>query len=61
MLFDVPSEGRKCGCPKLLNIDHENEGYVSIVGSGFGLDYPVRDLITGPDFGCIHYEAKQDG
>lgn len=45
---------RACGCPKLIDINEL--GYVAVTGSGFGLDYPVCDLITGPNFGCVHWE-----
>lgn len=56
---DVPTTAKACGCPALLSIDQENEGYSAVRGNGFGLDYPVCDLVTGPDFGCVQWRAKE--
>lgn len=55
----VPITAKACGNPQLVDIDGHGKGYAAIEANGFGLDYPVCDFITGPDFGCIHWEAKE--
>ena len=50
------TEAKACGFP-MVNINEQ--GYEGVKGNGFGLDYPVCDLITGPDFGCVLHEEKQ--
>lgn len=51
-------DSKACCSPKLIDIEEHKEGYAAIKGDGFGLDYPVCDLMTGPDFGCVHHEVK---
>ena len=46
-----------CRSPKLVDIN--DRGYEGVAGTGFGMDYPVCHLVTGPDFGCIHHEPKE--
>jgi hypothetical protein len=52
-------ESKACGSPILVDIDGHKDGYLAVSGDGFGLDYPVCDLMTGPDFGCVHHEEKK--
>ena len=51
---DVPA--RICGNPNLVDID--SLGYRAVGGDGFGLDYPVCNLVTGPEFGCVHWNGE---
>lgn len=50
------TDAAPCHCPQLINIDEK--GYGAVAGNGFGLDYPVCELFTGPEFGCVHWEGK---
>lgn len=55
----VASKAKRCGSPKLIDINDHKEGYVAVKDDLFGLDYPVCDLVTGPDFGCVNHEPKE--
>ncbi len=46
---------RPCQHPDLRDVD-EAGGYDCIGPDDFGLDYPVCDLMTGPDFGCRKWQ-----
>ena len=56
VILEYDAVAKACGNQEIVDI--EETGYGSVTGSGFGLDYPVCDLITGPDFGCVHWEAN---
>jgi len=56
---DQPAECKECGSPALIDIDDAPGGYLAVKGDGFGLDYPVCGLITGPEFGCVRWEPLQ--
>jgi hypothetical protein len=47
-----------CKNPALVDID--SKGYESVPEDGFGLDYPVCDLVTGPKFGCLKWEPSTE-
>lgn len=47
-----------CDNPDLLSVEHMKNGYASIPHDGYALDYPVCDLVTGPDFGCHKWTAN---
>jgi hypothetical protein len=49
-----PLSVKECGNPSLADIDEG--GYGAVPENGFGLDYPVCGLITGPQFGCTLHE-----
>lgn len=37
----------------------EGGGYDSVPADSCALDYPVCDLITGPQFGCVKWEPNE--
>ncbi len=60
----LPAEGRYpdrkvCRSPKMIDRDDMPRFDQGVTGDGFGLDYPVCDLVTGPDFGCVHFEGRE--
>lgn len=48
--FYNPHGAAECKCPKMVG--GEIDGIEDAIGGG--------TLITGPDFGCVHWEKKSD-
>lgn len=46
-----------CASPNLY-VDQRVEGNDGNARIASGNDIPLADLITGPKFGCLHWEAK---
>lgn len=55
--YDKPINFRDCSNPDLVNID--SDGFKAMKPNGFGLNYPVCDLVTGPEFGCTKFDPKE--
>lgn len=55
---DWPDGFKRCESPKIVDIS-ERETDVPADGAAFSdIEGYGADFLTGPEFGCIHFEAK---
>jgi len=54
--YSIPANTskRECTCPKVCGETHRDEDAME----QWGQDAGYVDIATGPDFGCVHWEAK---
>lgn len=54
-----------CGSPKLINQEallnwaSIKGTWQPVAGDSWGLDFDQVAIVTGPDFGCVHWEERK--